>query len=51
MKYVFIVPICFILLAGVFVLKGMDGWGWCIFAAILTTATTVSYKEEKEDEE
>jgi len=38
MKYlsVNIVPVCFLLLAAFLVWMKSDGWGWCIFGAIIT---------------
>lgn len=32
-----IVPLAFILAAAVIGASGHDGWGWCIFGAIITT--------------
>jgi hypothetical protein len=33
-----IVPICFLALAAFMIWMKTDGWGWCIFGAIITAA-------------
>lgn len=39
MKYLLInlVPIAFIACAALLALNGLDGWGWCLFLALITT--------------
>lgn len=40
-----IVPVFFILLAAYILYLGRDGWGWCLFCAVLTvTSITTTYK-------
>lgn len=31
-----IIPISFIILAGVLGILHLDGWGWCLFLAVVT---------------
>lgn len=34
-----IVPLAFIILAGYIIHLGRDGWGWCLFLALLTISS------------
>jgi hypothetical protein len=46
-----LVPLICIIIAGIMAIKGIDGWGWFIFASVVT-ARGFSYKhEDKKDGE
>ena len=51
MKYLIlnIVSILFLLLAGFIVWLDRDGWGWCIFGAIICQTDFAFRKQEKEN--
>lgn len=41
------VAILFVLLAGFIIYLGRDGWGWCMFCAVLTTSSSYTKKTIK----
>lgn len=43
-----IVPICLLSLAAFLIYMKTDGWGWCIFGAIITTVSP-SGKDSNDD--
>ena len=46
-----IISICLIALAAFLIYLGKDGWGWCIFGAIILAVSPSSKSEEKDDVE
>lgn len=44
-----IIPILLLFLAAFLIYLNKDGWGWCIFGAIICCVTPSSKKEESEE--
>ena len=45
-----IVPICLLALAAFLIYLDRDGWGWCIFGAIILSVYPASKSSDNEDE-
>lgn len=43
------IPIFCLVIAGLIAIKGHDGWGWFLFAAILTSDITIKTKGGKDN--